>query len=107
MLHVSNHTMFDSGLPQVVRLGEKNQIHRLREFGLATDVFLIGSILIMAIYHLALYGQRREDKSTLYFAIMSVGVVLYTMLIGESFLFFLFPWMNVVDLFRVLLPLLF
>jgi len=103
LLQISNFTMFGSGSPQAIRLGSKRQIHRIREIGMVTDILLIGSILMMAFYHLGLFVLRREDKSTLYFVLFSIGTVFYSMLIGESFLFFLFPQLDVADLFRVLL----
>ncbi|MBU2643408.1 response regulator [bacterium] len=103
LFQVSNFSMLYSGSPQIIKLGEKKQIHRLRERNLASDLFLIGSILIMALYHLGLFIQKRENRSALYFSIFSFGTIVYTMITGESFLYFLFPDIDVIDLFKILL----
>lgn len=103
IIQISNHSMFYSGFPQDILFGDKLGVHRLREMKIAIDLFLIGAILIMSIYHFGLYFLRRKDRSSLYFALFCLATVAYTSLIGESSLYFLFPNVKVFGLYRILL----
>jgi len=104
ILQVSNHSMYFSGSPQAIRLGSRDDIQHLQNIRLAIDLFLIGAILVMAFYHLGLFSLRNSDKSSLYFALLCFGTIFYALLTGESFLFSMFPDIDVTGLYRILIP---
>jgi methyl-accepting chemotaxis protein len=81
--HVSNYSHRKGGLWESIRLGYYSDISSLRDLYLGLEFFLMGFILIMIIYHLGLYVQRPEDRSTLYFALFALLLVLRTAVIGE------------------------
>ncbi|MGD9175600.1 MAG: 7TM diverse intracellular signaling domain-containing protein, partial [Desulfobacterales bacterium] len=58
------------------------------------DLFLCGSILIMALYHLGLYSVRKKDRSSLYFSIFCFLIALRLLTTGGRYLILLFPDMS-------------
>ena len=44
---------------------------------------LIGVLLIMGLYHLGLYSQRREDKGSLWFGLLCLDVAFRQITIGR------------------------
>ncbi len=72
-------------------LGNNIQIKREYISGVASDIFIIGALFIMAMYHLALYYKRPKNKAPLYFAIFCIFVALRNVLVGERLVFELFP----------------
>lgn len=103
IFQISNYTVIYGGSPQIIQLGRKENIHFIREKGLATDLFLLGSILIMALYHLGLFILRRKNRSSLYFALHCLGVAIYGTLINECFFTFLFPQVSMDLVMRAVL----
>lgn len=67
VLQVSNFHLKDGGLPVSLQLGRAASIYaeQNRDWGLA--MFFIGSLLVMGVYHLALYAFRRSSDAPLYF----------------------------------------
>ncbi len=65
---VSNHHHRKGGAWQEVRVGLEHQIDRDREVTALSDFFLMGSIFIMALYHIGLFWARRKSISALYFS---------------------------------------
>lgn len=79
-------------------LGEKEQIFQLRDRQIFIQLFLIGSILIMAIFHLVIYFSHRYDKPLFYFGIFALLVAIKFLVSGEHtiYLFFEPQWSNIV-----------
>lgn len=91
---VSSYHSSRSGLLLSIITGGEKSIERLRSSNLSLDLFVIGVLFIMGIYHLALYYLRREDTSPLYFGIVCISLTIRTFLTGERFLHFLFPYLS-------------
>jgi signal transduction histidine kinase len=79
ILHVSNHTLFISGLAYSASMGSAHALTAKRRYELAISAGLIASVLIIAIYHIGIYILRAKDPSSLYFALFcfSISVHLY------------------------------
>ena len=58
---------------------------------IARDLFLFGSILIMAFYHLGLYSLRRKEPSALFFGLFCLLIALRILTTGERYLLLLIP----------------
>lgn len=69
ILQVSNHTYRDGGVISAIRLGPAETMHteQLRKWGIT--LFYTGSLLVMGLYHIALYLFRRKNIAPLYFGI--------------------------------------
>ncbi|MFV8826258.1 7TM diverse intracellular signaling domain-containing protein [Alkalihalobacterium sp. APHAB7] len=95
VFHVANFHHSKGGLWRIIRIGEDKAITSLREKQLAFEMFLIGSLLVMGLYHLGLYMLRRKEKSTLFFGLFCLVIGIRAMMVGEVFFNQIvpnFPW---------------
>ena len=78
VVHVSNFVHRNGGLPRALILGPEREVRLLRTQRLMLELFLVGSLLIMGIYHLGLFSLRRKDRSPLYFGVFCLLISLRT-----------------------------
>ncbi len=94
IVQASNFHTYVGGIFQPVYFGPQAQMYTVRQQRLNLTLFLAGSILIMGLYHLGLFGLRRQDKSTLYFGLFCLiiaGRAIFTdypQLLGNDWLLF-------------------
>lgn len=91
IFQVSNFHHRRGGAREVVLLGHEKEIRDIKEKRLKFDLFLLGSIFIMALYHLGLFTLRKKDRSPLYFSIFCFLVALRLITTGERYFVDLFP----------------
>ena len=91
IFQVSNFHHRRGGIWEAVTLGRKNDIQALRERRLGFDLFLLGSIFIMALYHLGLFTLQPKNRSPLYFSFFCFLIVIRLLTTGERYLTHLFP----------------
>lgn len=77
VIQVANHESMMSGFPHAPSLGTAQGIKTSYQRELSLALALIGSFLLMGIYHLCLYALRRSVRSTLYFGLVCLAVALY------------------------------
>lgn len=77
-----------------ILMGTKNKMLNYDNGKIGFDFFLLGSTLIMAIYHFGLYFKRRKYKAPLYFGVLCAIISLRTIFIGERFFVRIFPNFN-------------
>lgn len=77
VVQVASFEFFTTGLATTPLLGTVAGIERNREAEIFADTFLIGSLLIMAIYHFCLFALRTKARSTLYFGIICLTSCAY------------------------------
>ena len=75
VLQVSNHVFRRGGLLYPIMLGLPDQLEQVHIRIWAWSMFFAGSLLIMAIYHFALYFLKKKEISTLYFGL---GCIIFT-----------------------------
>lgn len=68
ILQVANFHHRNGGIWQEIQLGLETQIRHKREIVAISDFFLLGSIFIMALYHIGLFWARKKSISALYFS---------------------------------------
>ncbi len=73
-IQVSNHILgsYYSGLSQPIELGKADKILFTENYKTLFDAAIIGFFLLMGVYHLFLFFYRRDEISTLIFAILSL-----------------------------------
>ena len=76
VLQVANFYNREGGLWSTMSIGTEQNIRRAWRNDIAIDFFLIGTILIIAIYHLILFLFRRGDRSPLYFSLFCFAVII-------------------------------
>jgi signal transduction histidine kinase len=72
VLQVSNFHHREGGVVSSIKLGAPKKLEKtlLKQWALA--LLLVGSLLVMGIYHIGLYCIRRKDRAPLYFGIYSL-----------------------------------
>ncbi len=91
VLQLSNFEMPFGGLASRVEMGIAKRILHKREKSIIVEALLFGAILIMGIYHLGHYLLKRNDYSSLYFAIFCLILAVRTLAEGEKILIHHFP----------------
>jgi hypothetical protein len=91
IIHVSNFHHRRGGIWEVIQLGREKDMRTARERRLSFDLLLIGSIILMALYHLGLFIVRTKDRSPLYFSIFCFLMALRSLTTGGRFLYLAFP----------------
>lgn len=91
VIHASNFHYPRPGLRDEIVLDGQKSLEERRESLLVVDIFLIGSIFMMFLYHLGFYYLRRKDLSSLYFSLFCLCTVGRLAVIGEGYAY-RFPW---------------
>ncbi len=91
VVQVSNFHERKGGMWRRILLGEEEQIRTARERKIVLEFFLFGSLLVMALYNLVLFGLRPEERSPLYFALFCLLISLRVLVSGEKYFVELFP----------------
>jgi signal transduction histidine kinase len=91
LVSISNFHHQKGGLWNSIILGSNRKIQNLHSNTLSLNLFVIGILFIMGVYHLSLFSLRREDKSPLYFGLFCLLISLRTLLTGDRYLHSLIP----------------
>ncbi|MGI6114119.1 MAG: diguanylate cyclase [Mahellales bacterium] len=94
VIQVSNYYHRSGGILESIKLGSANQILDKRYKGIAYELFLFGSLIIIGIYQLFLFFFRTKNRSPLYFGLFCMFIAIRTLLVGERFFIYLFPNFN-------------
>lgn len=91
VIHVSNFQYAHGGIWKSILFGNESEILKLRKNSVIVEVFLIGALLAMGIYHIGLYMLYRKENAMLYFGIFCLIIMARTCLTGERLLLGFFP----------------
>jgi len=91
---VSNFHHRRGGIWEAVKLGDREELSWLREKRIGLDLFVLGGILIMALYNLGLVDFKRKDRSSLYFSMFCLLIGLRLLDTGERPFSLFFPHAN-------------
>lgn len=94
VIQVSNFYHRSGGILESLVIGSEKQITELRNKSIAYETFLFGCLMIIGLYHLALFFFRKTHTSPLYFGLFCLFVAIRTLLVGEILLIYLFPDFN-------------
>jgi signal transduction histidine kinase len=89
--HVSNFSHRQGGFWEPVMLGSFDQVENIRERRIDVNLFLIGSIVVMGMFHFGLFAMRRNEKSLLLFGVFCFLIAARTLVTGERYLVGVFP----------------
>lgn len=90
VIQMSNYNNV-AGKVQDMFLGNSVQIKRSYIVNAATDIFTIGCLFIIGIYHFALHFKRKQYKEPLYFGIFSLIIALRTFLVSQRVVYEFIP----------------
>lgn len=92
ILHISNFHHRVGGSWHAILMGTPRDITSLREKNIGLNLFLLGAILIMFLYHLSLYIiLKRQSRSLLYFSLICLFIAVRIMVSGEYYLTHICP----------------
>jgi len=84
LIQVSNFHNRKGGLTGTIAFGNQSTIAYKKAKQASIEMFILGSLFILFIYHLALFAFRRKDKSILYFSLLCLAMFLRLGYIGEK-----------------------
>ncbi|MCM3174899.1 ATP-binding protein [Paenibacillus sp. MER 99-2] len=88
LVEVANHEFrVASGIGESIQLGKADQISRIRDLATAHDWVVLTSFLIMGLYFIGLFSQRRNDLSLVVFGLVCLFIAAFTSVSGERVLF--------------------
>ena len=85
LIHVSNFYHRDGGPLKTIKIGLKEELKKQFETNNHGSFFILGVFLIMAINHLGIYFQRKEDKESLWFALFCLTMTIRYLSINSYF----------------------
>lgn len=91
VLQMSNYYHRRGGPEESIVFGPEETVRNYKMRKVAMELFLLGSILIMAIYHVILYLFRTRDLAPLFFGLLCVVVGMRIPLSGEKLVYEVFP----------------
>ena len=100
-LQVSNFKHRKGGIDTPISLGLPSQITKKTKKAKGFEVFIIGVLLIMAVFHFGLYIVKRNDYSLLFFGLLLFTEMFSMMTNGEVLLTSFFPDMSWVVLKKI------
>lgn len=93
LVQVANFTYARGGLWSPIILGLDDQILALREANRQREIFLLGALFIMALYHIAIFVLQKKYRfrAELYFVLMMLLFALRLLFGGEYLILRFFP----------------
>ncbi|HAI75916.1 MAG TPA: hypothetical protein DCM08_06670 [Microscillaceae bacterium] len=92
-LQIANFSYKKGGMWHEPFIGSFRAVSNWKEVIISSDLFVLGAIAFMALYHLALYWFRPDYKATLYFVVVCLAAITREASLGELLLLKLFPQM--------------
>lgn len=93
VIHVSDYYQRSAGLWESVHIGTASDVMAERESNTLIQMFLLGGIFLIGLYHLILFLIRSKDPGPLYFSILCFSIGMRTLLLRDTLIFTLIPWM--------------
>ena len=94
IMQVSNYHHRRGGLNTGLELGTADQIHDERNRRTNSDLFLFGSLIILAFYNLGYFYYNRKEKAPLYFSLFCIAILLRSAATGEIIIRTVIPNIN-------------
>ena len=94
IFQVSNFHHRRGGIWEKIQLGMEKDIRKVQERKLSFDLFLFGSISLMALYHLGFFIVRKQDLSPFYFSVFCSLIALRLLTTGSRYLNHIFPYID-------------
>jgi PAS domain-containing protein len=94
IVQVSSFNIHLPGMPNTPTLGTPESIKRSFQIDVGLNLFLVGCLFVMAIYHYCLFALRTQARSTLYFSCLCFIIALYMTAASSATLGAFFPGLN-------------
>lgn len=87
IIHVSNFSHRKGGLWEEIHIGKRNAIIKSWEKSMFAEIFLLGALIIMVLYHLMLIVRLPSDTASLYFALFALFIAIRVATTGEHLIY--------------------
>lgn len=91
VMQVANFQHKRGGITKFIELGGSDALTTRTNLSVAAETFITASLLVIGLYNLLLFVQRRKDRAPLYFGLFSMMFGIRSLLVGELMLTQLFP----------------
>ncbi|HBG35574.1 MAG TPA: hypothetical protein DDW88_00715 [Treponema sp.] len=101
IIAVSNFNDISSGILSAPSISTIQILERTTYRNFLGEYFVLGALLIMAVYHFCLFLFRREDKPSLFFAFLSLVLGFRQLFYGDMGIYEIFPHISHIVLFKL------
>lgn len=101
VFHIANYDNNFGGFWGYPILGNKYALDREKMFSNARELFLLGALSLIGLYHFGLYFYKRKEKAIFYFAIFCFLLGIRLAFTGERYVLELFPNFHWPTAFRI------
>ncbi|SEM78497.1 ATP-binding protein [Paenibacillus sp. OV219] len=91
VIQVSNFQHRKGGIWVPMQLGDSDSIVDAQMKTTAKEMLILGSLIIIGVYHIGLYAFRRQEQFTMHFGLLCLFVAARASVTGENYLLRLFP----------------
>ncbi|WP_036746420.1 sensor histidine kinase [Paenibacillus sp. UNC451MF] len=91
VLQVSNYHHRVGGIWSGLSLGTAEQVANRHNNHMGLDLMLVGSLLLMGLYHFGLFLIRFKERGSLYFSLFCIAVGIRAMYVGAGAALQMFP----------------
>lgn len=91
IIHVSNYYGSLGGIWKPIQIGLPKDINKSFEYDIKKDLFIIGTMLVVAIYYLSIFFMRRNEKASLYLSFMCIIILSRVSILNSYFIYDIFP----------------
>ncbi|WP_219837680.1 cell wall metabolism sensor histidine kinase WalK [Paenibacillus sp. R14(2021)] len=91
LIQVSNYQHRKGGIWVPIQMGDSDSIVDGQMKTTAQEMLILGSLIIIGVYHIGLYAFRRQEQFTMYFGLLCLFVAARASVTGENYLLQLFP----------------
>ncbi len=88
---ISNHVHKNGGFQTPIKIDTAERIFVSKQRNYFFQIFLLGVLLIIALYHLSLFFYRKKDTSALWFGILCLVMTIRLVFTGERLFMQMFP----------------
>jgi len=91
VMQVANFHHKRGGITKYIELGGSDVLTVKTNLGIAAEMFVTASLLVISVYHLLLFILRRKDRAALYFGLFTMLLGIRSLLVGELLITQLWP----------------
>jgi len=101
IIQVVNYFHNEGGLWKSIELGDYSQTLSQRDAERTAELLLAGAMFILFVYHIFIFGLRRKEYASLWFAMLCLDSTLRTLLTGERIIYSMLPGLSLYTGFRI------
>jgi class 3 adenylate cyclase len=91
VMQVANNFHSKGGIWSEIIIGNQEQVMALHDYNAFSDLFIMGAVFILFIYHVWIYLFRKSEYAVFWFGMTCLSLLVRSSVTSERFLFVLFP----------------